>query len=124
MISETSLMMARLSSWLLQFQLRLAIWITILLRLASSHHCQIAKSLAFSTGLEGKELSFGVWGCAGQVTDEAHQEIEDVGTSDGGGNVVALQRAALVLLRVVPRPQCQLQNEHLARLLDFQILGF
>ena len=33
-----------------------------------------------------------------------------------GRYVVALQRPSLVLLRVVPRAQRQLQDEHLARL--------
>lgn len=46
----------------------------------------------------------------------AHQEVEDVGAGDGGGDVVPLQSAPLVLLRVRPRAVRQLQNEHLARL--------
>lgn len=45
-----------------------------------------------------------------------YQEIKYVSAGDGGGNVVALQGAALVLLAVGPGPQGRLQNEHLARL--------
>merc|ERR1712078_948100 len=47
---------------------------------------------------------------------DVDQEVEDVRLGDGRRNVVALQRPALVLLRVDPRAQRELEDEHLARL--------
>jgi hypothetical protein len=47
---------------------------------------------------------------------DIHQEVKDVRLRDGSCDVVPLQRPPLVLLRVDPRAQRELQNEHLARL--------
>ncbi|GMF30781.1 unnamed protein product [Phytophthora lilii] len=48
--------------------------------------------------------------------DDVDEEVEDVGLGDSHGDVVALQRAALVLLRVDPGAQTELEDEHLAGL--------
>mmetsp|Transcript_5615 Transcript_5615/g.25309 ORF Transcript_5615/g.25309 Transcript_5615/m.25309 type:complete len:324 (+) Transcript_5615:1180-2151(+) len=50
--------------------------------------------------------------------DDVDEKVEDVRLGDGGGDVVALERPPLVLLAVDPRTECELQDEHLARLCE------
>lgn len=50
-------------------------------------------------------------------SDATHQKIEDVRLRDGSRDVVPLQGPPLALLRVHPRPQRELEDEELARLL-------
>ena len=54
----------------------------------------------------------------------AYQEVKDVCAGDGGSDVITLQSAALVLFRVIPGAQCELQYEHLTCLASAACISF
>ena len=49
----------------------------------------------------------------------AHQKIENISPCDSSRNVIPLQCASFVLLRVVPRSERKFQNEHLTSLFTY-----
>ena len=47
---------------------------------------------------------------------DVHKKVENIRIPNGCLNILLLQRPPLILLRIAPRAQRELQDEHLARL--------
>jgi hypothetical protein len=65
------------------------------------------------SGNVGADAGGGAGGGAGSELgggDEVYEEVEEIGVADGGGDVAALEGAALVLLRVDPGAQGELRR--------------